>query len=154
YYGSALDHITLAGRYTWLDCRLVADRLRNTLTPARSSDERRQSDEALPTFLYAVHRAMRSSGGLATEFANAGKVYRLCTSVVERAAGQKQLSGSIRDRGGSQLSRFQITFDPADAAMLPVTIEFRPKSLLTLRFEKSVPQPSPTIRSLLREEPA
>lgn len=154
---SGLDHITLPGAYTWLECARVANALRDMVRPA-SEQTRDGNAGALPTFLYAVRSAMLAASPFETDYVHAGKVYRLTANCVRKPSGQLFMTAGVRQAASREPSVFRVLFEPADPTGLPMTVEFRPRSFLTLRFEQSAQQlteqPSPAIQSLLREEPS
>ncbi len=146
-YTSVIDHIALPGAHTWFDCRQVADTLKQSFSQAASH---KRSGAALATFLYAVRELVLHRSSNQIEFLHAAKIYRLTSSWPNPTL----LEGTIHDDSGRVTSQFRVQIDPNDPAALPVHFEFRPKSFLTLRFQRTEPQTAPSLRSLLREESA
>jgi hypothetical protein len=64
-----------------------------------------------------------------------------------------QLIGHICDASGAKTAEFRAFYASADTGGIPVRIEYRPRSFLTLVFEEaSAPLDNLPIRSLFRKE--
>lgn len=91
------------------------------------------------TFLYAVRRAMAAREPVTEQhFVHNGELLVLRTTLrAERDRKESRVSGQIRAKGGKELSSFQLWFDPAAAIPVPLRFEFRPRSFLRLRFDRT-----------------
>jgi hypothetical protein len=150
-YSAVVDRLSMPGSHTWFDCGQIAESLRGAVSQAAAS---KQNEGALPTFLVAVRSAALNKAPYQTEFLQAGKIHRLKTSWDGKTANHQVLNGHIHDLDGRPASGFKVVFDGGDSSGMPLSIEFKPKSFLTLRFERTTPQHGPVVRPLLREESA
>jgi hypothetical protein len=146
-YTSVVDHIALSGARTWFDCRQVADSLKQSFSQAAPH---KRTGGALATFLYAARDAVLRRVPCQIEFLHAAKIYRLTSAWPNPAL----MEGTIRDDSGHVTSQFKVQIDRNDPTAMPLYFEFRPKSFLTLRFQRTEPQTAPSLQSLLREESA
>ncbi len=146
-YTSVVDHIALSGAHTWFDCRQVADSLKQSFSQAAPH---KRSGGALATFLYAAREAVLRRVPCQIEFLHAAKIYRLTSAWPNPAL----MEGTIHDESGHVTSQFKVQVDRNDPAAMPPSFEFRPKSFLTLRFQRTEPQTAPTLQPLLTKESA
>ncbi len=144
-YTSVVEHIALSGAHTWFDCRQVADSLKQSFSQA---PPHKRTGGALATFLYAAREAVLRRVPCQIEFLHAAKIYRLSSAWPNPSL----MEGTIRDESEHVTSQFKVQIDRNDPASMPLYFEFRPKSFLTLRFQRTEPQTAPSLQSLLREE--
>ncbi|HLJ47819.1 MAG TPA: hypothetical protein VKU01_17505 [Bryobacteraceae bacterium] len=152
-YSTGVFVTKIEGGFTWLNCARVAEIVREGMPAENGVNSQRSGADAIPTFLYAARAAMLARVSRETEFLHAAKIYRLLTHPREKSGEHLAMEGRIRNEKGHVASQFHVTYDRDDSA-LPVSIEFRPRSFLALRFEQTTLAQSPVIPSLLQEEPA
>jgi len=128
----AIEHRTAPGNYSWRNCLDLAGEFDGLpLPPAATLEE--YPTRALPTFLFALHRAIRTdSPAAATLYTHNGKVYRLRTRAqIDPRSGEIALTCSI-----SGQTEFKLWLASRDRTGLPKRIEFHPKSFLNLTLEQ------------------
>jgi len=127
----AIDHRTAPGNYSWRNCLDLAGEFDGLPLPPPAPLE--EYTRALPTFLFALHRAMLTDSPAATtRYTHNGKVYRLRTrSEIDRRSGEIALTCSI-----SGQTEFKLWLASRDRTALPTRIEFHPKSFLKLTLEQ------------------
>jgi hypothetical protein len=160
--------MSLPARLTWKDLPEVASMVRSAVGRRRDAGAR-TGGAAGGAFLYSVRLALRCpESRFETIFVHNGKTYRLETSKqMDAAAGQKlmergmtahpegisRLTGAIHDPATGEKTIFHLWMEAGADPVLPLRIEFRPKSFLRLTFDydPAVPQP-PAAFILAKEE--
>ena len=128
----AIEHRTAPRNYSWQNCLdLAAEFDRLALPPAAALEE--YPARVLPTFLFAVHRAiLTDSPETTTLYTHNGKAYRLRTrSQIDPHSNEIALTCSI-----SGQTEFKLWLGSRDRTALPTRIEFHPKSFLKLTLEQ------------------
>jgi hypothetical protein len=129
----AIEHRTAPGNYSWRNCLDLArefDAL--PLPPAAALEE--YPRRVLPTFLFALHRAILTDSPVTTTlYTHNGKVYRLRThSQIDSRSNEIAFTCST-EPGKSE---FKLWLASRDRTSLPTRIEFHPKSFLKLTLEQ------------------
>lgn len=144
-------------KYTWEHSRSLFDQVRSAFHSAdgpskKTSSQKLQTGSTAPcTFLYALLRAIRSSSKRSeTPYVYNGKQYKLST---EKRADRKQgerfaelkltahpdkvvrLQGEIKNFSNGRTTDFRIWLESEAGAVLPLRIEYHPRSFLKLAFQ-------------------
>jgi hypothetical protein len=133
----AIEHRTAPGNYSWRNCLDLAGEFDGLpLPPAAALEE--YPARALPTFLFALHRAiLTDSPTTATLYTHNGKVYRLRTrSQIDSHSNEIALTCSTSSRNEPGQTEFKLWLASRDRTDLPTRIEFHPKSFLKLTLEQ------------------
>lgn len=129
----AIEHRTAPGNYSWQNCLDLAvqfDRL--PLPQAAPLSE--YPARALPTFLFALHRAILTDAPATTTlYTHNGKVYCLRTqSQIDLRSSEIALTCSTSCRNEPGQTEFKLWLDSRNRTAPPTKIEFHPKSFLKL----------------------
>ena len=153
-YTSKIVHQTVPAKLSWVDCPKLTDELRGRLAPLSVGITHIDTERALPTFLYAVRRALCSDPqDGATLFAHDAKVYSLSTHREhDSRSGGRVFTARTSQQGSRAESRFRIWMASDAEQDLPLRIEFRPNSYLKLTLEAGDTQSRPVFKRLF--EPA
>ncbi|MGH9631443.1 MAG: hypothetical protein ACRD7E_24325 [Bryobacteraceae bacterium] len=144
-------------RYTWAHSKSLFDQVRSvfhsTHGPSRkTSRQKLQSGSSTPcTFLYAVLKAIQSSARhTEMPFVYNGKQYKLSTDKrADRRQGARfaalkltnnpesvvRLRGVIKNYSNGQNTEFKLWLEDAPGQLLPLRIEYHPRSFLKLSFQ-------------------
>jgi hypothetical protein len=133
----ALEHRTSPGNYFWRNCLNLANGFDGLPLPLATPLEE-YPDRALPTFLFAVRRAvLADSPAAVTLYTHNGKVYRLRTrSQIDSHSNEIAITCWISSRTEPGQTEFKLWLGSHDRTALPTRIEFRPKSFLKLTLEQ------------------
>lgn len=149
---SNIVHRTVPATCSWSNCPDLTGRLDFLpLPPERPVPE--CIDRALPTFLFAVRRALLSrSEASAGQYTHNGKVYRLRTrKKTDLRSNELVMTGRISASEERSETEFKLWLSPRDRAALPKRVEFRPKNFLKLALEADETQSGP-VRPLFKQE--
>lgn len=149
---SAIERLGLPSTCSWADCPQLQSRIRDD-HPELANAARAGNDDGAFPMLYAIYRAIAAAAPHAeTAFLHNGERYVLATSTREdpRTASVRILTGYVRTSRGEKSPEFRIWFEPG-SAMLPLRIEFRPRSFLRLVLENDPSAERPQIGCLLTE---
>ena len=147
----ALQHRTLDAKYTWCNSMAVLDQLAGKTPLAPEERVANYGPGCLPTFLFAVRRAIVNGEDSTSAYVHNGKVYRLrMRTKADEDSGLRVMTGvsvsaEEREEGG-----FRIWFSPQDPTGLPCKIEFRAKSFLKLTLETDRSASVESLQPLLR----
>ena len=151
-YASALDHLTVPSKYTWLDCPRLTAEIKDKLSPLNEAVADANQGAAYQPFLHTVRKAFESK--LSEQiFMHNAKLYRLRTKISSVPEGLLMVA-KIAEPGSNQESEFKVWYDPRDGSGLPLRFEFRPKSFLHLVFEQDPAVKGPQSSSLIAQEQA
>ena len=152
-YASALDHLTLPAKYTWMDCPRLRSEMKDKLSPAKEASGGDRNGAYLP-FLHSVQAAFAQGAGASERsFVHNAKIYKLRTKITQEGDAL-HMAAKIVEPGSSQEGDFRVWYKPADATGLPQRFEFRPKSFLHLSFELDPAVAGPQFSSLIAQEQA
>ena len=129
----AIEHRTAPANYSWRNCPdLLSEFAGLPLPPATAIEE--YPVRVLPTFLFALHRAILTDAPATTTlYTHNGKVYRLRTrSQIDRHSNEIALTCST-EPGQTE---FKLWLASRDQTALPTKIEFHPKNFLKLTLEQ------------------
>lgn len=146
---SQIEHRIAPAKYSWSNCFDLADELdeqSNTPSETRTAGS---PGHALPTFLFAVRRAVRTDHTASTPYIHNSKVHYLRTRRhSDPQSNELAITGRISSTGEPAETEFKLWLAAHDDASLPTRIEFRPRSFLKLTLEHDPKQNGPALRSL------
>ena len=133
----AIEHRTGPGNYSWQNCLDLAVEFDELPLP-QAAPVSECPGLALPTFLFALHRAILTDApATATLYTHNGKVYCLRTqSQIDSRSSEIALTCSISSRNEPGQTEFKLWRDSRNRTALPTRIEFHPKSFLKLTLEQ------------------
>lgn len=154
-HGSSAEvqHNKVPGTYTWRNCQDIADHLRSKI-PASLSPASTVAP-VLPTFLFAVRRAMLVNNGLPVRYAHDAKLYHLKTRTEQHPnSDHLAVTGTISSESDHGQTDFNVWVPANNPSALPIRIQWRARSFLVLTLEASDQLQPPTLHSLLNQERA
>jgi hypothetical protein len=133
----AIEHRAAPGNYSWRNCLDLAGGFDDLPLPAAAPLEEYPGG-ALPTFLFALRRAILTNSPAATTlYTHNGKVYRLRTrSQIDPRSNELAFTCRISSRAEPGQTEFKLWLASRDRTALPTRIEFHPKSFLKLTLEQ------------------
>ncbi|MBV8895698.1 MAG: hypothetical protein JO051_04235 [Acidobacteriaceae bacterium] len=148
-----VQHDKVPGAYTWRNCQDIANRLRSqvpaSLAPALSVAP------ILPTFLFAVRRAMLADDGVPVRYAHNARLYHVKTRIERHPnSDHVAVTGTISSESERGQTEFNLWLRADNRSALPIRIQWRARSFLVLTLEASEQLHAPTLHSLLNQERA
>lgn len=149
-----IRHETGTANLSWIDCPKLFAQLDEGNAPVYLPVSESEGGRALPTFLYAVRRAIQNPQHTASFYAHNGQVYSLESQVrTDSKSGELAVTARTRRRGAQDYSEFKLWMGAGETD-LPTRIEFRARSFLKLTLETD-PNPSgPVFKRLLNNIPS
>jgi hypothetical protein len=148
-----LEHDKVPGTYTWRNCEQIADHWRSQIPASLAPVSALPS--VLPTFLFALRRAIFNNNGLPVRYAHNGKLYRLKTRIEEHpSSGHLAVAGSISSETEHNQTDFNLWLPASEPSALPIRIQWRARSFLVLTLEADDGSQSPPLHPLLNQERA
>ena len=146
-----LQHQMLAAKYTWCNSMAVLDQLAGKTPLAPEERVANYGPGCLPTFLFAVRRAIVNGEDSTSAYVHNGKVYRLrMQTKVDEDSGLRVMSGASMSAEERGESNFRVWVSPKDRTGLPCRIEFRAKSFLKLTLDTDRSASVESLQPLLR----
>lgn len=145
-----LQHQTLDARYTWSNSDQVLDELdaQNFLPPQKPVPD--YGPGCLPTFLFAIRRAISQGGGGTSSYVHNDKVFRLrIESKADANSGHRLITGWTAEAGERSETEFKLWLAVNDPVALPDKIEFRPRGFLKLTLEADGSAPIQALKPIL-----
>jgi hypothetical protein len=145
-------HDKVPGTYSWRNCQDIIERLNQQ--PQFSAESLSSSVDVLPTFLFAVRRAMLTNNGMPVRYAHNAKQYQVKTSTETAHAGHEVVIGRISSDGDHGQTEFNLLLPAGNPSALPIRIQWRARSFLVLTLEADNSAQMPGLRCLLNREQA
>ncbi len=146
-----VQHHKVPGTYTWRNCQEIADRLRSQ--DSVSGAPLSAGAAVLPTFLFALRRAVISNDGRPVRYAHNAKLYHLKTRTEAKpSAGHIAVTGHITSEGEPGQTDFNLWLPDNNPAALPLRIQWRARSFLLLTLEADAASQAPALHPLLNRE--
>lgn len=145
-----VEYRNIGAGWTWRNC---ADLLSEPSLAAGLPPEHMVAgygSRCLPTFLFAMQRALtRSETHYDSSYVHNGKVIHLRTEwkAGERGSDLRMVTGTTSAEGHH--SEFRLWVDPKRQEPLPETVEYKPRSFLSLTLEGENSFDEPKLRPLL-----
>jgi hypothetical protein len=150
---SQVERRMAPAKYSWCNCFEFADELdgQPALPPETPADG--FAGHALPTFLFAVRRAIQTGCTASTPYIHNSKVHRLRTRRhPDPQSNELSITGWVSTPGEPGETEFKLWMSAHDGTALPTRIEFRPRGFLKLTLEHDPTQNGPALRSLFQQE--
>ena len=149
----SIDHESVPVTFSWSDCPKLMDELRGRKPAASPRSAQPSQRSVLPTFLYAVRRAILS--GLprtSVIYTHTGEIYTLTTDRhAVSGSAEAVITGRISHEASRRETDFRLWMPAGSDEELPVRIEFRAKSYLKLMLELDERQTLPVFNPILKE---
>lgn len=149
-----IRHETAAANLSWTDCPTLLEQFDEGIAAACLPVAETCAGRALPTFLYAVRRAVQNPRHTTTFYAHNGHVYCLRSEArTDTTSGELVITGRTSRGGAHGDTEFKLWMEAGEPD-LPIRIEFRPKSYLKLTLERDPSPGGPVFKHLLNNIPS